>query len=77
MKRKDENVAVSSQPTAAQGAALKQLELYIIDFFKGPPIPEKDWNEMMRRTKLDYQQQEVKFPEPVTWDWQKGLQSNG
>ena len=67
VKRKDENVAVTSQPTAAQAAALKQLELHIIDFLKGPPAPEKDSNEMMHRTKLDYQQQEVKFPEPVTW----------
>ena len=68
MKRKDENVAVSRKPTAHHAAALKQLDLYIIDFLKGPPIPGKDWNEMMRRTQLDYQQQEVKIPEPVTWE---------
>ena len=59
---------MSSQPTAAQAAALKQLEVYIIDFLKGPSVPETDWTEMLRRTKLDYQQQEVNVHEPVAWE---------
>ena len=76
-------VAVSSQPTAARTVGALHRR-----FPQRTASAWKDWNELMRRTKLDCQQQEVKFLEPALppaespekceqQTWQKELQSNG
>ena len=54
------NVTVSNRPTAAQTGALKQS--HVIDFLRGPPVPQDDWSETLRRTRLHHQQQDVKCP---------------
>ncbi|CAK0801859.1 unnamed protein product [Prorocentrum cordatum] len=54
--------------SAAQQAALDQLRLYVSDFVKGHDIPIVDWAETLRHARLDYQGEEMKVPEKVTWE---------
>ncbi|CAK0857372.1 unnamed protein product, partial [Prorocentrum cordatum] len=54
--------------SAAQQAALDQLRLYVGDFVKGHDIPFVDWAETLRHARLDYQGEEMKVPEKLTWE---------
>ena len=65
--------AESSQPTlpqtasAAQQAALRQLKRYVQDFVRGPLVPSEDWASLLKTAKVDFNGEEIKLPEAVTW----------
>lgn len=54
-------------PSLAQEAALSKLRDYVVDFVQGPEIPVLNWGEVIRNVKIDYNNEEVKLPELVTW----------
>ena len=59
---------VPSCMSEAQGIAMKRLEEYVDSLLSGPPIPVENWEEVLRSSKLDYNIEEAKLPETVTWD---------
>ena len=64
--------AESSQPTLlqaspAQQAALQQLKWYVEDFVRGPVIPSEDWASLLKAAKVDYNGEEIKLQEAITW----------
>jgi len=51
----------------SQVAAVAKLSDYVKDFMTGPPVPALNWEAEMRKAKLDYNMEEIKRPELVTW----------
>ena len=51
----------------AQTQALAQLRKYIRGFLAGPTVPQLDWAGELASTKVDYNGEEVKTAQVVTW----------
>ena len=52
---------------AAQTQALAQLRKYIRGFLSGPTVPQLDWAGELASTRVDYNGEEVKTAQLVTW----------
>ena len=55
------------QLRGSQLAAADKLRDYVINFMSGPPVPALDWEAELNKAKLDYNLEEIKRPEMVTW----------
>ena len=53
--------------SAAQQKALVQLKKYIRGFLSGPAVPHLDWGSELASTRIDYNGEEVKTAQMVTW----------